>query len=293
MPTTCWPLKFNCPLRFVTGLLIALPALALSLTFSVLRFANYAIGAQLTLGAYLVYLFNVPLGWPLLPATAAGMGLAVAAALGVHRLAYEPLRGRAPVTFLVASIGVALALENAVRFFAGNAPRGYGVEIARPLRVFDLRINHEQITIIVSVLAALALVWIIFRFTRLGRAMRAVADNADLAAVRGIRRGRVVMAVWALSSGLTTLAGVLIGLDATLDPQMGWTYVLPVFTAAILGGIANPMAAVAGAVTLGIAEELATLVLAPHYRAIVAFGVMAVLLLVRPSGLFGTQWVAK
>ncbi|GGF58447.1 branched-chain amino acid ABC transporter permease [Azorhizobium oxalatiphilum] len=277
----------------VTGLLIALPALSLSLTFSVLRFANYAIGAQITLGAYAVYLFNVPLGWPLLLSTAAGMVLAVAVGLLVQALAYEPLRARSSVTRLVASIGVALALENVVRFFAGNSPRGYGVEIARPLRIAGLRINQEQITIMLSVLVALVLVWVVFRFTRLGRAMRAVADDADLAAVRGIRRGRVVAMVWVLASALATLAGVLIGLDATLDPQMGWNYVLPVFTAAILGGIANPMAAVAGALTLGIASELATLVMAPHYRAIVAFLVMAVLLLVRPSGLFGKQWVAK
>lgn len=123
--------------------------------------------------------------------------------------------------------------------------------------------------------------------------MRAVADNPDLAAVRGITRSRVVACVWLISGTLIALSGVLVGLDANVEPQMGWTYLLPVFTAAILGGIANPMAAVAGALTLGIAEELATLVMPVHYRMIVTFLVMVALLLLRPWGLFGTRWVTK
>jgi branched-subunit amino acid ABC-type transport system permease component len=277
----------------VTGLLLALPALALSLSFSVLRFANYAIGSYLTCGAYLVYMFNVLLGWPLW--LAAGMGaLGLAAlAVAVDWLAYRPLRNRSGVTLLVASMGVAIALENLVRLFAGNSPRSFDVPVARPLRFGDLRLNHEQLAILITVLAALAAVWVVFRLTRLGRAMRAVADNPDLAAVRGVSRGRVVASVWIISGVLTAIAGVLVGLDANVEPQMGWNYLLPVFTAAILGGIASPMAAVAGALTLGIAEELATLIMPPHYRMIVAFLVMATLLLVRPWGLLGTRWVVK
>ena len=277
----------------VTGLLIALPALSLALVFSVLRFANYAIGSTLTVGSYLVYAFNFGLGWPLPVAALAGMVVSAGLALAIDRTVYEPLKGRGGVTLLVASIGVGLVLENAVRFIAGSSTRGFVVEVARPIRVLGLRINHEQITTIVAVLLALAVVWIVFRFTRLGRAMRAVADNADLAAVRGVSRRGVVAAVWVISSALATLAGVLVGLDGNVDPQMGWNYILPVFTAAILGGIGNPMAAVAGAVLLGITEELATLVLAPHYRTMVAFAVMAILLLVRPTGLFGTQGAAR
>ena len=277
----------------VTGLLLSLPALALSLSFSVLRFANYAIGSYLTCGAYLVYLFNVLFGWPLWIAASIGaLGLATLV-VAIDYLAYRPLRNRSSVTLLVASMGVAIALENLVRLFAGNSPRSFDVAVARPLRFGGLRLNYEQLTILTTVLAALAVVWIIFRLTRLGRAMRAVADNPDLAAVRGISRGQVVASVWIISGVLTAIAGVLVGLDANIEPQMGWNYLLPVFTAAILGGIASPMAAVAGALTIGIAEELATLVMPPHYRMIVAFLIMATLLLVRPWGLFGTRWVTR
>lgn len=277
----------------VTGLLLALPALALSLSFSVLRFANYAIGSYLTCGAYLVYVGNVVLGLPLWLAAGLGAILFALLAVAIDWLAYRPLRDRSSVTLLVASVGVALALENVIRFFAGNSPRAYDVAVARPIRFGGIRLNHEQLITLLTVIGALAIVWIIFRFTRLGRMMRAVADNPDLAAVRGIVRARVVAWVWLIAGVLVTLAGVLVGLDANVEPQMGWTYLLPIFTAAILGGIANPMAAVAGALTLGVADELATLVMPVHYRTLATFVVMVALLLLRPWGLFGTRWVTK
>lgn len=277
----------------ITGLLVALPALALALTFSVLRFANFAIGAMLTAGAYTVYAFNVGLGWPLLPSALAGAVLGAVGAALIDALVYRRLRDRSGVTLLVASMGVAFVLENAVRFIAGNAPVGYDIDPARPLRVAGLRINHEQVLIAAISLSALAATWALFRLTPLGRAMRAVADNPQLAAARGIVGNRVIGITWCIAGALATVAGTLIGLDATLDPQMGWNYVIQVFAAAILGGIAHPMAAVFGAVSLGIIAELSTLVLPPHYRPLVAFAVLTTLLLVRPWGVFGTARIAK
>lgn len=277
----------------VSGLLVALPALALALSFSVLRFANFAIGAMLTLGAYLIYLFNATLGCPLIWSAGLGIVLGGLVAVIVDRLVYRRLRERSGVTLLVASMGVAFVLENAVRFVAGSAPVGYAVDPARPIRLAGLRVNHEQLLIVAVSLASLALVWVVFRLTAMGRAMRAVADNPALAAVRGISRDRVVAVTWFLSGALATAGGLLIGLDSTLDPQMGWNYVLPVFAAAILGGIATPMAAVFGALAMGVTAEVSTLVLAPHYRGLVAFAVLTALLLVRPWGVFGSPRVSK
>jgi branched-chain amino acid transport system permease protein len=277
----------------VSGLLVALPALALALSFSVLRFANFAIGAMLTVGAYLIYGFNVALGLSLPWAALWGTLLAALLAAAVDWLVYRPLRERSPVTLLVASMGVAFVLENAVRFIAGNTPVGYAVEVARPMRWAGLRVNHEQLTIIGISLASLLVVGFVFRFTRLGRGMRAVADNPVLAATRGVSRQRIVSLTWLLSGALSALAGMLIGLDSTLDPQMGWNYLLLVFAAAILGGLGNPMAAVAGAVVMGVLAEVSTLVLPPHYRTLVAFVMLSALLLVRPSGLLGKKWLEK
>jgi branched-subunit amino acid ABC-type transport system permease component len=283
----------------VSGLLVALPALALALSFSILRFANFAIGAMLTLGAYVSYFFNVTLGWPIAFAALAGMALGGVIAVAADWLVYRPLRERSGVTLLVASMGVALVLENAVRFVAGSTPLGYDVEPARPTRfaalepLGGLRVNHEQWLIVAVGLAGLAVVWALFGHTRLGRAMRAVADNAALASVRGISRGWTVAAMWFVSGALASAAGLLVGLDATLDPQMGWNYLLPVFAAAILGGIDKPMAAVFGALVMGVASELSTLVIASHYRTAVAFVVLSALLLVRPWGVFGQARVTR
>ena len=103
----------------------------------------------------------------------------------------------------------------------------------------------------------------------------------------------MVAATWAVAGVLTALAGLLVGLDIGVDPLMGWNYLLPVFAAAILGGIGQPLAAVPGALLLGVAAELSTLWLPPHYRAVVAFALMALCLLLRPAGLFGSRWVTR
>jgi branched-chain amino acid transport system permease protein len=145
----------------------------------------------------------------------------------------------------------------------------------------------------IAVILSLAAIALIFRKTRIGRAMRAIADDPSLAAVRGIDRDKVTRWTWILSAAMATVAGTLIGLDSAIDPQMGWNYIVTVFAAAILGGIGNPMAAVPGALLLGVVEELSALVLPPVYKTAVAFAVMSALLLVRPSGLFGRTWLQK
>jgi branched-chain amino acid transport system permease protein len=211
----------------------------------------------------------------------------------VDWLVYRPLRERSGITLLVASMGVAFVLENAVRFVAGNTPLGYAVEAARPWRWAGLRFNLEQLITVAVSLACLLVVALIFKGSRLGRAMRAVADNPSLAATRGVSRQTVATLTWLLAGGLAALAGLLIGLDATLDPQMGWNYLLPVFAAAVLGGWSSPGAAVAGALVMGVLSELSTLVLPAHYRTLVAFAALSLLLLLRPSGLFGRAWVQK
>jgi branched-chain amino acid transport system permease protein len=129
--------------------------------------------------------------------------------------------------------------------------------------------------------------------SRLGRALRAVADNPSLAAVRGIDRDRVVRASWMIAGALTAIAGVLIGLDRAIDPLIGWNYLIPVFAAAILGGLGSPAGAVVGALAIGVVEELSTLILPPSYRLGVSFVVIAMMLVVRPNGLFGQLQVRK
>lgn len=277
----------------VTGLIVALPALALSFTFAILRFANFAIGAMLTFGAYTAYVLNVAAGWPLVWAACGSAVLCGLACVATDRAVYRRLRGRTSVTLLVASMGVAFFFENIVRLAFGNSIRGFDVEVARPIRLGELRVNHEQIVTLSVTCTALFLVWFLLTRTKLGRAMRAVADDPELAAVRGVDSDRVIAWTWFIVGGLTAIAAVLIGLDGAIEPLMGWNYVIIVFAAAILGGLASPMAAVAGALLLGVVEELATLALPSTYRTGVAFALIALLLLFRPWGLFGKPRVER
>lgn len=277
----------------VTGIIVALPAVAASLTFSVLKFTNFAIGSMITCGAYMALTLNVFLGLPLVVSAAlAAVGLGVVAAIA-DRLVFTPLRARSAVTLLVASMGLAFILENLVRLAFGNTVRSYAIEPARPFRIGDIRLNHEQVIAVSVCLTAMVVLQLVMTRSRLGRALRAVADNPSLAAVRGIDRDRVVRASWMIAGALTAIAGVLIGLDRAIDPLIGWNYLIPVFAAAILGGLGSPAGAVVGALAIGVVEELSTLILPPSYRLGVSFVVIAMMLVVRPNGLFGQLQVRK
>lgn len=277
----------------VTGLLIALPALALTLVYGILKFPNFAVGSMLTLGGYAAWVANVRFGLSLPAAAVIAAATVATAALLADELVFARLRDRGSITLLVASMGVALVIENVCRFSFGNDPRNFDVAVARPIRWQGLRINHEQIETAIVVCVSLAIFHLLLNAGRLGRAMRAVADNPTLAAVRGIERKTIVRITWAVSGALTALSGVLAGLDRAVDPLLGWNYQIPIFAAAILGGLGNPAGAVVGALVIGVAEEVSTLVLPTHYRQVVSFAVILVLLLVRARGLFGAKAVRQ
>jgi len=277
----------------VSGLLLALPALALTMVFGILKFPNFAVGAMLTFGAYMAWVVNHAAGLPLFVAVAVSAIIVAVVAIICDRLVFERLRDAGSIVLLVASLGLSLVIENVCRFFFGNATRNFDVEIARPVRWHGLRVNHEQLVTAVTVIVCVILVQLVLHASPLGRAMRATADNPSLAAVRGIERNTIARLTWALSGALLALSGGLAGLDRAVDPLLGWSYQLPVFAAAILGGLGSPIGAVLGALIIGLAEELSTLILPTNYRQIVSFSVILLLLLIRTQGLFGAKAVRK
>lgn len=277
----------------VTGLLIALPAIGLSLTYGVLNFPNFAIGAMITVGAYLAYAFNVSAGLPLaavIPLAAVGLALI---AVAVQHLVYALIGERDHVVLLVGSMGVAFILENIVRFAYGADVRTLDLPVARPFLWQGLRLNHEQLIIAVTTITLMIAVTVMLRYTRLGRAMRAVSDNRELAAARGMRSGRVVDWTWAIAGSLTAVAGVLIAMDAVVEPLIGSNYLVTVFAAAIVGGIGNPFGAMAGGLLIGVVEEVSTLAVPTTYKQGASFLVLVTVLLLRPHGLFGEARIRR
>jgi branched-subunit amino acid ABC-type transport system permease component len=194
---------------------------------------------------------------------------------------------------MVASLGLGFILENIARFAYGNAARSFAIELARPFRFLDIRMNREQMITLAVSFVAMVLMYLLLTRTPIGRAMRAVADNPQLALVRGIESPRVIRWTWFIAGVLLAVGGVLIGMDRALEPLMGSNYLVAVFAAAILGGLGSPLGAFVGAMLIGIVSELSTLVMPPNYRIGIPLVVIAVVLIFRPQGLFGQPHIRK
>jgi branched-chain amino acid transport system permease protein len=292
----------------VVGSTVALGAVGVTLTYSILRFANFAHGEYLAWGAYLALTalsaLNVVLGpmrpigpftfgWPLLAALLAAAPLTAALALAVDRALFARLRGRgAAITLVIASFGAALALRNLLLFAYGGVPELYTREIPIAWRVLPrdvlggLRITPDQLFVLGLAGACVVTLHLFLSRATLGRAMRAVSLNPELARVSGIDVSAVNRWTWAIGAVLACVAGVFAGLTVQLRPQIGFDLLLPLFAAAILGGIGNVWGAVAGGLLVGFAESLSVPLVGAEYRAATAFVVLIAILLVRPTGLF-------
>jgi branched-subunit amino acid ABC-type transport system permease component len=277
----------------VNAALIAPPAIAFSLLFGVLRFPNFAIGGYITIGAFAAYAANVELGAPLWVSAIIAMAVTAVIVWLSDEIVFKPMRGRPPVTMLVVSIALTLILEQVVRLIYSADVRGFDIPLQRPHKFWGIRITQEQIEIILLTILIGVLTHAILKYTRIGKAVRATADNPMLAEVRGIDTARVIMLTWAFCGALFGLTGVLAGLDLVIEPLLGWNLTIPIFAAAILGGIGSPYGAMLGALMVGMAEELTVLVLPSTYKVGVGFFIIAVLLLVRPQGLFGQPEIKK
>ena len=273
----------------VTGGILALPAVAFSLLWRLLRFPNFAVSTYLTVGAYAALMLNVGVRVRIELAWLGALVATGAVALVVDRIAFRPMRARRPFSLAIASIGIAFILENVVRFVWGNDFRAYDVPVTRAASVAGLRVGRDQLLILGVAVVMMVLAQVFLLRTRLGIAMRATADNALLAAVKGVPTERVI--AWATLGGgaLAGGAGVFLGLDASVDPLMGGGVIISVFAAAILGGTGSAPGALAGALIVGIMEEIGTLVVPPTYKTAIGFAVILAVLLVRPTGLAGAR----
>lgn len=311
----------------VTGSVLTLGALGLTLIFGVLKFGHFAHGDSMMLSAYVAFflLTGVILGdntdtevlpwalndlpgatdrlpWPGEGEFSFGYGLIIALVLSaifaagmfvlLERIVYRPLRRRnsSVIIFAIASLGLAIAMRSVILVFWGPANRLYAPGI-RPTTdlPFDVRIVTDQIFIFFAAIVLAGLVYLLLYRTKLGKAMRAISDNADLARVSGIDTDRITNWMWIISGGLVAAAGVLLALQAQLSPELGFILLLPLFAATILGGIGSPQGALAGGMIVGITQEVAVSIgfISPGYKFSVAFVLLIVMLLLRPKGLFG------
>lgn len=273
----------------IAGTILAVPALGFTAIFAVLNYPNFAIGALATVGAYAGWVGNTVFGLPMLGALPLAFGVAGLAGLAVQALAVKPLEASGALMMAIASLAAGLVLENVLRFGFGNELRGFELPLLRDWRFGEFRIGPQQLQNFGLALASMALLWAFLRFSRTGRAMRAVADNRDLALLRGVDPVRVAVVTVIVGAGLAGMGGMLVGLDTSVDPLTGTRLVLSIFAAAVLGGLGSIPGAVAGAIAIGMAEELSVVVFNPAYRLVVGFVVILIVLTLRPAGFFGAR----
>ena len=271
----------------VAGTVLAVPAIGFTVIFAIRGYPDFMIGALATVGAYTGWMANVGGGLPLWPALLIAVAVAAVVGLAVEKVAVRPLEPAGPLTMAIASLAMAIVLENVTRFFFGNDLRGYDAPLERDLVWSGIRVGPSQLRNLAMSLAVMTLLWAALKFTRFGRAMRAVADNPDLARLKGVEPVRIADLTVGLAMGLCGLGGVLVALDSTVDPMTGTRLLLSVFAAAVLGGLGSIPGAVLGALTIGIVEELTVAYLAPAYRLAVGFVIILVVLTFRPRGFLG------
>ena len=273
----------------MAGTILAVPAIGLTAIFAVLRFTNFALASHMTIGAFAGFVANVTFGLPAVASLA--FAFLIAGLVGVisDELVLKPFRRSGFITTAIGSIALTIALENLVRFIFGNQLRGYDLPIQRDWNISGIRISPQQIENFIVAVIVMGMLFAFLAFTRTGKSMRAVADNPMLAAIKGINANVVARLVSFVAMGLAGLGGMLIGLDTTIDPLIGFKTILQIFAAAVVGGLGSIPGAVVGALVVGVGEELSLLVLSPAYRTAVGFIAILIVLTFRPRGILGQR----
>ncbi len=273
----------------MAGTILAIPAIGLTAIFAVLRFTNFALASHMTIGAYAGFVANVGFGLPIIPALIAAFVVAGIVGWLSDDFVLKPLRATGFVTTAIGSIALTILLENMIRFGFGNQMRGYDLPLRRDWSFWGLRVSPQQVENLVIALVVMALLFAFLKLTRTGKAMRAVADNPMLAAIKGINAEMVARLVSFIAMGLAGLGGMLIGLDTTIDPLVGFKTILSIFAAAVVGGLGSIPGAIIGALVVGIGEEMSLLFLSPAYRTAVGFLAILLILTFRPRGILGQK----
>jgi branched-chain amino acid transport system permease protein len=274
--------------------------------YGILRFINFAHGDVFMIGAFSGYYLAIIFGF----SSASGMmsillavvilisSMIICAALGftIEKLAYKPLRASPKLTILITAIGVSLFLEYSGQLVFGADPKSFPTLIENK-PVFNLGgavIYSNPFVVLVMAVILMVILRIIVMKTKIGTAMRAVSYNITAASLMGININSIISFTFIIGSSLAAAAGILFGLNyPKIDPLIGILYGLKAFVAAVLGGIGNIPGAALGGMIIGLLETFVVGYVSPTYRDAIAFGILILILLFRPTGLLGKKEVEK
>lgn len=270
----------------VTGAYLVVATLGFALVSRVEKFLNIAHAELISAGAFVTYGLTQA-GWPLLPAALVSVvAIALLGAL-VGRLVYWPIRGTSPVVLLITSVGVVYVIHGVIESLVKPGAYTYAISADRNLDAGLFTIGAYDLVILGVAAVSVVALHLLLTGTGLGLRLRALASDEALAAGRGIEVERSTMHVWLVSGALAGLAGVLLGLRGAINTDIAFGQILLILSVSILAGLGSIYGVVAAALLLGVAMDMSTLVIPPGYREAIAFLVIIVVLVVRPTGLSG------
>jgi branched-subunit amino acid ABC-type transport system permease component len=276
----------------VTASVIAIGAVGLTLQFGITNFVNFAYGELLTAGAYVGYYCTAVLHLNLMVAVLAAMVVTGVLAVVLNEAVFAPFvraKGRLFI-MLIVTIAVSLILQNAYQIAFGTDFYRYNVGGNTTHHVGPFVLTTTQLLIIGLAVVALVGLQLLLRYTKLGKSMRAMSDSSELAEASGLNTNMITRIAWFLSGGLAGIGGVALALNVyTVTPDVGNLFVFVLFAAVIVGGIGNPIGAMVAALIIGVAMEVSGAYFNSAYKTAVAFAILIVVLLVRPSGVFATK----
>jgi neutral amino acid transport system permease protein len=271
----------------VSGAVLLLATVGFELIRRVEGFLNIAHPQLMILSGFSAYGFNVLLGLHWLLSCILAIAVTTAAGVATARLIFWPMRGRPHHIPMIASVGLAFFLHAMVEVFTGYGVKTLNVPLQETLRIGDIAVaGLDQIAVIVTAAIMVVALHLWLSKSYSGRALRAMANNQALAQLRGVNTSYLQYLTWAVASALAALAGTLIAFTARIYPELGWDQVLVISAAAIIGGLGSIYGVMVAAVLVGLTQSLATLVLPSEYTQMVVFGVIALVVFLRPDGLF-------
>lgn len=279
--------------QVVNGLIIgstySLMAAGLTLIFGIMRVVNFAHGEFYMLGGVFAYYFAQLAHVNYFVALALSVGAVMGVGFVCERLLLVPLRDQPSDTTILITIGLSIFLQNMVLLAVGSVPKSIPTPFPhRPVTIGSIFVTEATIFVAVVTIAAIGAVHLLITRTWLGRAMRATFQDRDAALLVGVDAGRIHTVTFTLGSGLAAAAGALLGSIFLVYPSMGNLAILKSFVVVIMGGMGNFLGAIFGGLILGVAEGLGAGFVSSGYKDAIGFVIVILILLFRPSGLFGS-----
>jgi branched-subunit amino acid ABC-type transport system permease component len=274
----------------IAGGTYAVAAIGYHMVYGALKFVNFAHGSIAVFGAYIAWSLSVGfLHLALIPSVILAVVLTALLGIFIERVAYRPLRNAPKLAPMVTAMAVSLMLDATTMMVIGSDIKRFDLPVVEGIKLGPVFATPVQLTILVTSVVCMVLIWLLLAKSRLGKAIRAVADNPDLAEASGIDSNIVISATFGIGSALAAVAGILIGMDTSLQPTMGFVIMVKSYAAVVLGGMGNVVGAVIGSFVIGMAENLGVWVIPPIWKDVIAYGILILCLFIRPNGLLGKK----